>query len=124
MFHLSAGALQKCGRFRRKGLRAKVGWNGAAEGLAGGDIKLGAVHAASDELTVERTHLQRRIHVPAASLDGVVSSAAIADDDLEPLDLDRFHPARRDLIRVYCANELVTQGSRPLAATGVSCPGP
>jgi hypothetical protein len=38
--------------------------------------------------------------------------------------LDDFHPAGRDLITAYCADELVTQGPRPLAAVGAGCPDP
>jgi hypothetical protein len=61
--------------------------------------------------------------VSTPSLDGVVSSAAIADDDLVSIEHDIFHSAGRDLIRVYCAEEFLTQGPRPLAAVGAGCPG-
>jgi hypothetical protein len=40
------------------------------------------------------------------------------------VELDGFHPAGRDLIGAYCADELVTQGPHPLAAVGAGCPGP
>jgi len=39
------------------------------------------------------SQLEWRVHVTAASLDGAVGPAAVADDDLASLDLDGLHPA-------------------------------
>ena len=123
VLHLHAHVLHKCGQSGRKALSAHVRWNRAGECLAGRHIKLSAVHGARDELAVERAHFQRGIHVSAASLDGVVSPVAIADDDLPPAELDGFHAARRDRIGADCGDELVTHGPRPLAKVGGGCPG-
>ena len=123
MLHLRGDVLHHCGHSGRKALISQVRWERAGQGLAGGDVELGAVHAASDVLAVERTQFQWRIHVSAASLNGVVSSAAITNHDLAPRKLDRFHPARGDLFGADCADELVTQGPRPLAAVGAGCSG-
>jgi hypothetical protein len=68
-------------------------------------VELDAVHGAGNDLAVERAEIQRRIHVSAALLDGVVSSAAIADNDLMSVEPDGFHPAGRDLIRADCGNK-------------------
>jgi hypothetical protein len=124
VLHQRADLLQKCSYSRRKGFVAEVSRNWTGEGLPGGDVKLGAVHRTGNELTVERAQFQRCIHVSAASLDGVIGSAAIADDDLASVELDGLHPARRDFIGADCADEFITQGPHPLAAIGAGCPGP
>jgi hypothetical protein len=122
--HQHAGVLQKCRQSWGNGLVAQVGWNWAAEDPAAANVKLGAMHGASDDFAIERSQFQRRIHVSAAPLNGVEGAAAIADDDLVSVELDGFHPAERDLIRADRGNKLVTQGPRPLVAVEAGCRGP
>ncbi len=92
--------------------------NGAGQGLAGANVELGTAQGAGNDLAVQRAQFQRRIHVSAAALDGIVTSTAIADDDLASVQFDGFHPAGGDLIGANCADKLVTQGPHPLAAVG------
>jgi len=49
-FHQHLDVLQKCGQYRRRALVAHVRWNRAGQGSAGGDVELGAVHGAGNEL--------------------------------------------------------------------------
>jgi hypothetical protein len=51
MLHLHGDVLHHCGHSGRKALISQVRWERAGQGLAGGDVELGAVHAASDERT-------------------------------------------------------------------------
>jgi len=87
---------------------ADIGPNRTGEGFAGGDVELGVVHGAGKVRAVERAHIKRRIHVAAASLDGVVLSTAVADGDLVSVEFDGFHPAGRHFAGVYRPNELFT----------------
>jgi hypothetical protein len=52
--------------------------------------------------------------VSTASLDGIVTSAAIADDDFMSLEFDGFHPAGCELIGAY-SKEKSTLGAKLLA---------
>jgi hypothetical protein len=49
----------------------------------------------------------------AAPLDGVVLSAAIADNDLISDEFDGFHPTGGDFTGAYRTNELFTQDPPP-----------
>ena len=54
VLHQRADVLEECGQSGRKALVAHVRWNRAGEGLARGDVELGAVHGASDKRPFER----------------------------------------------------------------------
>jgi len=123
MLHLHFHVLHECCQSGRKALVAHVHWNRAGERLACSNIELGAVHGAGYDLAVEGAHFQRGIHMSAAPLDGVISSVAITDDDLVPIELDGLHPPGRDLIGADCGDELVTHGPLPLAGVAAGCPG-
>ena len=123
LLHLHAHVLHKCRQSGRNALVSHVRWNRAGERLAGRHVKLGAVHGAGDDLSVEGTHFQRSIHVSAAPLDRVIGSVAVADDDFESIKLDGLHPAGSDRIGANCRDELVTHGPRPLVKLGGGCPG-
>jgi len=77
----------------------KASWPGsggtrAREGLAGGDVELGAMHGAGDVDPVERTQFERRIHVTTTPLDGVVGFRRSCTRDLFSVEVDGLHPGR------------------------------
>ena len=65
--------------------------------LAGGDVELDVMHRAGHDGAVQRTHLQRAVHVATAPVDGVIAAIAIAHDDFSLAGFHKFHPARGDL---------------------------
>ena len=65
--------------------------------LAGGDVELDVMHRAGQDRAVQRTHLERTVHVATPPVDGVIAAIAITDDDFSLASLDKFHPARGDL---------------------------
>ena len=123
MLHLFASVLNECGDSGRDTFAAQVHGDRSGECVAGGGIELGAVHAAGDVRTVERAQFQRRIHVSAASLDGIKSAAAIADNNLLAVEFNGFHSARRYLIGTDGTDEIISQGPRPSATVEEGYPG-
>ena len=59
------------------------------------DVELRAMHGT--RCAVELPHLEGRVDVAAAPIDCLEGAAAIADDEVVTLQLDRLHPARGDL---------------------------
>ena len=82
------------------------------------DVELRAMHGT--RCAVELFHLEGRVDVAAAPIDCLEGAAAIADDEVVTLQLDRLYPAKGDLGCRHVLDE-VTHGPVPSptsAATG------
>jgi len=101
VFHLHADVLQVSGEIRRRLSPPKSAGTGAREGFAGGNVKLSTVHCAGNELPVERTHIERRIHMAAATLDGQSISLSSCRQRSHVVEFDDSHSPGGNLIGEY-----------------------
>src|ERR1700730_11504715 len=122
VLHEHADVLEERSYPWRRGLASQVGGYGTRERLSRYDVKLCAMHGTGQDGSIERSHFERRVHVPTPPINRMEAPTTIANDEFAAIQLDRLHSSRRNLGGLDRLDEVVTQRPSPSPTSAANCP--